>query len=161
MSERPSFEEIYMAMAEMIAMRSTCKRLQVGTVITSMDFRKVLAVEYNGNATGLANECDRAEPGNDGCCHSELNAIANCDSERSIKKIVFVTHNPCIMCAKYLINMGNVTKVYYKNSYRDKSSIDLFRQVGIEIIDFSEVKLRGFPELASATGYLTGAKTVP
>lgn len=67
MSERPSFQEIYLQLAATLAKRSTCCRLQVGTVITSEDFRKVLAVGYNGNATGLPNTCDREEPGNCGC----------------------------------------------------------------------------------------------
>ena len=42
--ERPSFESVYMDFAKAIANRSSCKRLNVGTVITSTDFRKVLAV---------------------------------------------------------------------------------------------------------------------
>ncbi|MCP4038631.1 MAG: cytidine deaminase, partial [bacterium] len=57
--ERPSFESIYMDLARTLANRSTCIRLNVGTVITSTDYRKVLAVGYNGNATGLPNQCDR------------------------------------------------------------------------------------------------------
>ncbi|MCX6109800.1 MAG: hypothetical protein NTZ90_09400, partial [Proteobacteria bacterium] len=77
---RPTFPQIYMRLAFALAERSTCKRLKVGTVITSTDFRKVLAVGYNGNATGLPNSCDRDEPGNCGCLHSEENAVINCDS---------------------------------------------------------------------------------
>lgn len=135
---RPSFEEIYMSLAETIAKRSTCKRLQVGTVITSTDYRKVFAVGYNGNATGLENECDRNEPGNDGCVHSEANAIVNCDVPRYVEKVVFVTHNPCVMCAKLLINLGNVKKVYYKHSYRDKTSLQLLNKVGIAIAQIDD-----------------------
>lgn len=67
MSTRPSFPEIYMRLAMELSRRSTCKRLQVGTVITSVDYRMVYAVGYNGNANGLPNECDRDEPGNCGC----------------------------------------------------------------------------------------------
>ena len=67
MSDRPTFDEVYMQFAATIARRSTCTRLAVGTVITTTDYRKVLAVGYNGNASGLANTCDREEPGNCGC----------------------------------------------------------------------------------------------
>lgn len=133
MKERPSFSEIYMTLAFKLAERSTCKRLKVGTVITSTDFRKVLAVGYNGNASGLANECDRDEVGNCGCLHSEENAVINCDSPRHIEKFVFVTHLPCAMCAKRLINLGNVRKVFFAVDYRSKASMDLFAQVGIAI----------------------------
>src|SRR4051812_13418040 len=130
---RPTFESIYLKLAETLAARSTCKRLQVGTVITTTDFRKVLAVGYNGNATGLPNSCDRDEPGNCGCLHSEENAVINCDAPRHIEKIVFVTHLPCVQCAKRLINLGNVKKVHYLNDYRLKDSITLLQQVGIEV----------------------------
>jgi dCMP deaminase len=131
--ERPSFPAIYLKLAATLADRSTCKRLQVGTVITSTDYRKVLAVGYNGNATGLPNHCDRDEPGNCGCLHSEENAVINCDAPRHIEKVVFVTHLPCVQCAKRLINLGNVRKIYYGQDYRIRDSLDILRQVGIEV----------------------------
>jgi len=131
--KRPSFETIYLRLAREIAARSTCRRLQVGTVITSTDFRKVLAIGYNGNATGLPNACDRDEPGNCGCLHSEENAVINCDAPRFLEKIVFVTHLPCVMCAKRLINLGNVKKVFYAQEYRSRDSLDLFDNVGIRV----------------------------
>jgi dCMP deaminase len=127
-----------MRLAVTLAERSTCKRLKVGTVITSTDFRKVLAVGYNGNASGLHNGCDRDEVGNCGCLHSEENAVINCDSPRSTEKVVFVTHLPCAMCAKRLINLGNVKRVLYAHDYRTRDSVDLFAQVGITV---AQVKL--------------------
>ncbi len=134
---RPRFEEIYMDLAFSLARRSTCKRLNVGTVITSTDFRKVMAVGYNGNATGLPNGCDRDEAGNCGCLHSEENAVINCDSPRFLDKFAFVTHLPCSACAKRLINLGNVKKIYYAQPYRSTASLELFEKVGIEVIHFT------------------------
>ncbi len=134
---RPSFEEVYMNFAQSISRRSTCRRLQVGTVITTTDHRKVLAVGYNGNATGLPNSCDRDEPGRCGCLHSEENAVINCDSPRETEKYVFVTHLPCTACAKRLINLGNVRKVIYQQDYRNQDAVDLLRSVGIEVRQFS------------------------
>ena len=131
---RPSFEQIYLQLARTLADRSTCIRLQVGTVITSTDYRKVLAVGYNGNATGLPNTCDREEPGNCGCLHSEENAVINCDSPRHVEKIVFVTHLPCVACAKRLINLGNVRQIYYGEDYRIRDSLDLLKDVGILVV---------------------------
>lgn len=130
---RPSFQQIYIQLAKTLAERSTCRRLQVGTVITSTDFRKVLAVGYNGNATGLHNDCDREEPGNCGCLHSEENAVINCDAPRMIEKVVFVTHLPCVQCAKRLINLGNVKAVFYAQEYRIRDSVELLKSVGIEV----------------------------
>ena len=140
--QRPSFENIYLSLAKTLACRSTCFRLQVGTVITSTDFRKVLAVGYNGNASGLHNGCDSEEVGNCGCLHSEENAVINCDSSRHIAKIVFVTHHPCVACAKRLINLGNVRKVFYGNDYRSSQAGELFALVGIELIKLDSAPIR-------------------
>ena len=146
-ASRPSFEHIYLGLAASLARRSTCRRLKVGTVITSTDFRKVLAVGYNGNASGLPNRCDRDEQGQCGCLHSEENAVINCDSPRHIDKFVFVTHLPCVACAKRLINMGQVKKVFYGQDYRNADSIDLFGQVGIAVekltLAYSEALVEG------------------
>ncbi len=136
--KRPPFEKIYLDLARVLATRSTCGRLAVGTVITSTDFRKVLAIGYNGNASGLPNSCDRDEPGNCGCLHSEENAVINCDAPRSTDKIVFVTHLPCVGCAKRLINLGNVKKVIYGEDYRVRDSIELLLSVGISAIKFED-----------------------
>lgn len=130
---RPTFEQIYMKLAQSLSERSTCARLKVGTVITSTDFRKILSVGYNGNASGLGHSCDRDEPGNCGCLHSEENAIINCDSPRYLDKFVFVTHLPCCQCAKRLINLGNVKKLWYNQDYRLTDSIKLFESAGIEL----------------------------
>lgn len=130
---RPTFEEIYMELAHTLAARSTCTRLNVGTVITSTDYRKVLAIGYNGNAAGLPNTCDRHEAGNCGCLHSEENAVINCDSPRSTEKHVFVTHLPCVACAKRLINLGGVKKVFYRTEYRLRDSVEMLTSVGIEV----------------------------
>lgn len=136
MTTRPSFHQIYMDLAEGMSRRSTCARLQVGCVITSDDHRRVYAVGYNGNVSGGLNDCDRhgAEAvGNCGCLHGEENAVINCDTPRHYPKIVYCTHLPCVMCAKRLINLGGVTQVLYKNDYRIKDAIALFRANGIRI----------------------------
>ena len=73
------------------------------------------------------------EAGNCGCLHSEENAVINCDAPRTVEKLVFVTHLPCVACAKRLINLGNVKAVYYQNDYRLRDSIDILRSVGIEV----------------------------
>ncbi len=139
---RPSFEVVYMQFAESISKRSSCSRKQVGTVITTTDFRKVLAIGYNGNASGLTNGCDRDEAGNCGCLHSEENAVINYDSPRDTKKYVFVTHLPCSACAKRLINMGNVLKVIFKVDNVKRDSIAMLRSAGIEVFHIEEDELK-------------------
>lgn len=138
-NSRPRFEDIYMRLALMMSERSTCKRtnssgalMKVGCAIVTPDFRKVIAVGYNGNAAGLQNTCDSNEVGACGCIHAEANAVINCDTPRHVEKLVFATHLPCVNCAKMIINLGNVKKVFYFNDYRIKKSLELFDQVGIK-----------------------------
>ena len=134
---RPEFPEIFLTFAFHLAKRSTCKRLQVGTVITTTDFRRVVAIGYNGNARGLPNRCDRDVAGDCGCLHSEENAVIHCDVPRELDKYVFVTHLPCVRCAKRLINLGGVRKVYYCHDYRDDQALQLFATTDIEAIKWS------------------------
>lgn len=134
---RPSFEDIYMQMAWLLARRSTCLRLQVGAVIASHDYRKVLSVGYNGNASGLPNQCDRtgdAAVGNCGCLHAEENAAISCDVPRSTRKIVFCTHLPCPLCAKRLINLGGVERVFFLEDYRRPESKEMLASASIEVV---------------------------
>lgn len=128
---RPSFESLYMRLALAMAERSTCARLQVGCAIVSVDFRKVLAVGYNGNASGLPNGCDSEEPGKCGCLHAEENAVINCDAPRATEKVVLCTNLPCKMCAKRLVNLGGVTRVLYAKDYRLREGLEVLERAGI------------------------------
>ena len=86
---RPPLYEVYMRMAEDLAKRSTCVRLQVGTVVTDARLQNVLGIGYNGNARGLPNQCDSSVPGQCGCIHSEVNALIKAPG--SVRdKVVFV-----------------------------------------------------------------------
>lgn len=121
--------EVYMRMAEELAKRSTCARLQVGTVITDARLENVVAIGYNGNARGLPNKCDSAVPGSCGCIHSEVNALVKAPGAMR-DKVVFVSSSPCVMCAKLMINSG-VTHVFYRKPYRDPSGIELLASAGV------------------------------
>ena len=134
---RPSFESIYMRLAFLMAERSTCRRLQVGCVITSMDYRRVYAVGYNGNVSGGPNDCDKvgeAAVGSCGCVHAEANAIISCGVSRDVTKAVFVTDLPCVTCGKYFVQLGGVRRVYYQRDYRIKDSLEWLERAGIEAV---------------------------
>lgn len=121
-----------MDLAKLMASRSTCRRLGVGAVITSSDFRRVYSIGYNGNASGLPNDCDSDEPGKCGCLHAEENAVINCDVARSLPKILFCTHLPCVMCAKRIINLGGITRVLYAEDYRVRDALKILDEAKIE-----------------------------
>lgn len=138
--ERIPLYEVYMRMAEDLAKRSTCGRLQVGTVVTDAHLENVLAIGYNGNARGLPNRCDSTVPGQCGCIHSEVNALIKAPG--SIRdKVVFVTNSPCVMCAKLVINSG-VTHVFYRQAYRDPSGIELLARAGVVGVHYHELERR-------------------
>jgi dCMP deaminase len=137
-TERIPLYEVYMRMAEELAKRSTCARLQVGTVVTDARMENVLAIGYNGNATHLPNRCDSTVPGNCGCIHSEVNALVKAPG--SVKdKVVFVTNSPCVMCSKLMINSG-VTHLFYRTAYRDPSGVELLASAGVTPVHYDQWK---------------------
>jgi len=126
--------EVYMRMAEELAKRSTCSRLQVGTVITDGALDHVVSLGYNGNARGFPNRCDTETPGACGCIHSEQNAVVKADGHLR-KKVAFVTASPCVMCAKLLIQ-ANVTHVFYREPYRKPDGLDVLEEGGVKTIHY-------------------------
>lgn len=124
-------EEMFMKIASIVALRSTCKRKQVGAVVTDPSMLYVLSIGYNGNHACGPNTCDSDTEGNCGCCHAELNSLVKANN--FIKdKILFVTLSPCKNCAKYIINSG-FQKVYYHTEYRLKEGVELLRQMNIKV----------------------------
>jgi dCMP deaminase len=131
---RPSFIQLWMQTAELISQRSTCERLKVGCVITSQDNKQLWGLGYNGDASGENNVCQKDKPGACGHdCHAEPNAMINYYGPKQAEKNLYCTHLPCVPCAKYIINFGNVKTVYFKNFHRDDSSINLFEKHGIKV----------------------------
>ncbi len=126
--------EVYMRMAEELAKRSTCARLQVGTVVTDALLENVLAIGYNGNAKGFPNRCDSSTPGVCGCLHSEVNALVKAPGHIR-DKVIFVTDSPCVMCAKLIINSGT-THVFYRRAYRDPSGIRVLEAGGVTPVHY-------------------------
>ena len=137
LAQNPSFTQAVLncGMRDAEALRDVYNALS--TVVTADD---VLHIERKTGSTHVYNlqtrsgwysaGCERSIVQN--CVHSEANAVINCDVPRSVEKIVFVTTLPCAMCAKYLINLGNVQEVFYLNDYRIRDSIELLHTVGIK-----------------------------
>lgn len=134
--ERIPLYEVYMRMAEELAKRSTCSRLQVGTVVTDAKLQNVVAIGYNGNARGLPNRCDSTVPGNCGCIHSEVNALVKAPGTIE-DKVVFVTDSPCVACAKLMINSG-VTHVFFRRPYRDLGGVELLSGAGVTPVQYDK-----------------------
>lgn len=136
--DRPPLFEIYMRMAEELAKRSTCRRFQVGTVITDARLENVVAIGYNGNVRGFPNDCERDTPGRCGCIHSEMNALVKAPGTMA-DKVVFVTASPCEMCAKLMVQ-ARVSHVYYREAYRSSEGLGVLRAAGVVAVCYDRWK---------------------
>ena len=135
-----------MDVAERFAKLSSAKRLQVGAIIVKDD--RIISIGYNGMPAGWTNECEELieihEDGGtitktkDEVIHAEANAIAKLakSSESGDDSTMFLTHAPCIHCAKQVYTAG-IKKVYYRNSYRDTIGIDFLNRCGISVEQIS------------------------
>ena len=136
--ERIPLFEVYMRMAEELAKRSTCSRLQVGTVITDSTLGNVVGLGYNGNARGFPNHCDSDTPGACGCIHSEQNAMVKAPGDLR-DKVAFITASPCVNCAKLMVQ-ANVSHVYYRNAYRDPAGLQVLEKAGVVAVHYNRWK---------------------
>lgn len=143
--KRPSWDEYFMQMALLTAKRSTCLRRQVGAVIVKE--KHIIATGYNGAPKGLRHceelgGCLREElkvPSGERhelcrALHAEQNAIIQAATlGQSIENaVIYVTHQPCSICAKMIINAG-IKKVVINSGYPDKMAEELLKDAGIEI----------------------------
>lgn len=124
---RISRDLMYLRMAYVAALRSTCRRRAVGAVAVSLDGR-TLAIGYNGNAHDLPNDCDAPDsPGLCGCLHAEENALLKSDFPVGT---LYTTCAPCVQCAKRIIN-ANVARVVYGEAYRSTDGLEILRKGGV------------------------------
>jgi dCMP deaminase len=124
--DRISRVELYLHIAQLMALRGTCQRLQVGCVITSEDNR-IIGTGYNGPlpSNSHCEKCDLTKACNE-AVHAEQNAITHA-AKMGIplnNAKLYLTHNPCTTCAKLIVQAG-IKEVYYANMYRDISGIEI------------------------------------
>ena len=142
---RPSWDEYFMQMAELTAKRSTCLRRNVGAIIVKD--KHIIATGYNGAPKGLPHceelgGCLRQKLGvpsgerHELCraLHAEQNAIIQAATlGQSIEgATIYVTHQPCIICAKMIINAG-ISRIVVRSGYPDKMAEDMAREANLRI----------------------------
>ena len=161
---KQKFIDYFMKVATLTSNLSYAKRLQVGAVIVKGD--KILATGYNGMPTGWENNCEDTQTTFDErdtynstdwkydeikkqyyrlktkpeVLHAESNAIAKVSrsTESSEGATLFCTHAPCRDCAK-LIYQAGISKVYYKEKYRDDSGLNFLRLGEVEVIEYDKL----------------------
>lgn len=136
-TDRPSWDKVWMTMAETISQRSHHSTFKVGALIVTSDNTQVLSLGYNGNAAGMSNVPQSEEPGCSGLLHAEINALLKLDYNNPKDKVMYLTLSPCENCAMAIINSG-IKKVVYKNRYRNETGINNLKKAGIQIICFDD-----------------------
>lgn len=141
--------DAFMDTAERFAQLSSAKRLKVGSVVVKDN--RIISIGYNGMPAGWDNSCEEVievhEDGGvvtktkDEVIHAEANAILKLarDGESGNGSILFCTHAPCVQCAK-LIHGAGISKMYYRDSYRDELGIDFLKKCNIEVIKIKEIE---------------------
>ncbi len=152
MIKKPSFDEIFMDLAQNLALRSHCTRAQVGCVLTK-DTR-IISIGYNGPPSGTHN-CDEDFKDEGGCpkdskgscslaLHAEQNAILYASKNgASIEgSTIYVTLSPCISCARIIYSM-KIKKVIFLNSYAaykglpTDEGVEFLRKFGVEVAQYN------------------------
>lgn len=131
----------YMTIAQECARLSRARRLQVGCVVVKKN--NIISFSWNGMPTGWDNNCEYEQSNAHGSelvtrpevLHAESNAISKLarSTESAEGAELFVTHSPCIECAK-LIYQSGINRVYFGVHYRNDHGILFLKQSGIEII---------------------------
>lgn len=137
--------EAHMKAAETYAQLSTAKRLQVGAIVVKDN--RVISIGYNGMPSGWDNNCEdviiptlpylgeppvlKTKPE---VLHAETNAIAKLarSNESGLNATMFITHAPCLDCAK-LIYQSGISKIYFRNQYRNTDGIEFLTKSNIEV----------------------------
>ena len=138
---KEKFQQLYMDIASRVAELSHARRLHVGCVIVKDD--RIISMGYNGMPAGWDNDCEDVVQHSDDTTtlktkpevlHAESNAIAKLarSVESGLDSDLFVTHSPCIHCAK-LIHQSGIRRVFFGTAYRDNSGVDFLRKSGVEV----------------------------
>jgi dCMP deaminase len=139
---KEKFVNLYMDWAKRVAECSYAKRLQVGAVIVKDDC--VISYGYNGMPSGWDNNCEDVVWHSNGertlktkpeVLHAESNAIAKLakSNNSGVGSSIFITHSPCIECAK-LIYQSGISTVYYDGDYRSDDGIKFLLRSGVEVV---------------------------
>lgn len=138
LESRPSWDDYFMATALLISTRSPCERLHVGCVIVSSGERKnrIVAAGYNGFLPGTPHVSRVRDGHEQATVHAEQNAVADAARRGSSLEgcIAYVTHFPCINCAKILAAAGISEVRYHRDYNNDLMVAPLLTDSGVKIV---------------------------
>jgi len=143
---KQKLKQAYMKTAETFAELSHARRLHVGAIVVKDD--RIISIGYNGMPAGWDNNCEneigvhKGEPvlkTKPQALHAEMNALMKLakSNESGDGATMFITHAPCMDCAKGMYQAG-IKQVFYKTEYRDTSGLDFLNKCGLEIEQVKE-----------------------
>jgi dCMP deaminase len=127
-------DPVYLAMAEIWAQNSHCRRMKVGSLIVKD--KSIIADGYNGSPTGFPNECeDENFVTLSYVLHAEANAITKLakSTQSSEGSTMYVTVSPCFECSKLIIQSG-IKRVVFGKVYRKPEPLSFLLEAGLEIV---------------------------
>jgi dCMP deaminase len=138
---KEKFVDAYMDVAERFAELSSARRLHVGAIVVKDD--RIISIGYNGMPGGWDNNCEDTIQHSDDTVtlktkpevlHAETNAIAKLakSNESGMGATMFITHAPCLDCAK-LIYQSGIGSVLYRDAYRDTGGITFLEKSGVKV----------------------------
>tara|TARA_Y100001970_G_C14112611_1_gene791730 strand:+ start:286 stop:729 length:444 start_codon:yes stop_codon:yes gene_type:complete len=130
---RLSWDDYFLSVAHLISARSTCNRLKVGCVIVNNN--RIISSGYNGFLPGKPHESIVRDNHEQATIHAEQNAIADCAS-RGIKmnnSKAYITHYPCLNCAKLLAASG-IKEIIYHCDYKNDELVEKITNLNIKQI---------------------------
>ena len=145
--------DAYMTTAETCAELSHARRLHVGAIVVKDD--RIISIGYNGMPAGWDNNCEdeighvldvdenvveirlKTKPE---VLHAETNAIAKLakSNESGLGATMFITHAPCLDCAK-LIYQSGIRSIFYRDNYRSTDGVEFLKKSGIEVDQLKEI----------------------
>src|SRR5690606_2866756 len=131
--KQEKYDKAYLRMAQEWGKLSYCKRKQVGAIIVKD--RMIISDGYNGTPSGFENICEDEEGFTKWyVLHAEANAILKVASSTQACKgaTLYITMSPCKECSK-LIHQAGITRVVYKNQYKDNSGLVFLEKAGVTI----------------------------
>jgi len=134
---RPSWDDYFMATALLLSTRSSCERLHVGCLMVSSGKHpnRIVAAGYNGFLPGAPHDSKIRDGHEQATVHAEQNAVADA-AKRGISlqgSVCYITHFPCINCAKILASAG-ISEICYRHDYRNDPLVaEMFGQAGVAI----------------------------
>ena len=135
---RPSWDEYFMATAVLIASRSNCDRLHVGCIIVTGGSRRnrLVAAGYNGYLPGTPHFSRMRDGHEQATVHAEQNAVADAARRGSSVEgcVAYLTHYPCLNCAKLMAAAG-IGEIRFRADYRNDPFVELIlAEAGVKIL---------------------------